>query len=676
MANVLDQYLSQLPVEVRNALANEMSSLDTEVQAELGLEVLKLINQASDPAAEAARLQVYTKTVLGVTQLFVRTSDGTVHQLSPGGLATVAPADISDSTNTVGAGTTAAKSDHVHAHGNRGGGTLHPGATGAVAGFMAAADKTKLDGIAAAAGTGSLFSTLWVDLNTVVPLISQDGSIYRPFESIQDAIDYAVANVGTSLSWYINCSFGDYSAETLTIPEDIAIVIEGPLRCEQGIMTIGPINWSVTGTDTSRIGLRRLGVKGAITVADGTSPAVNAVLTVEGCQLGDDVGGTAVSTTGTSVVTLSLAGASNASFEGVTSPIVQMIISADVLIDQGILLANGVQFRDTCTLVRSGTIHCRGCSFEQNLEATETIIEIGDSVFRSASPSLTFTGSAGLLTLDGLSNYSLLNQGGYVVNGVKNGSVVFSAALAVEPLNNSLLPRFNSNSPYLCMVLGSQADGDYSGIGNGSLFAGARRGTALDPPTNAPYVGISQWDHGGSYFGLSDTGRTIYYGGGGWIAPDAHNHQFYSAAGPYTETTDTGTLCLHIGTDSTSAFSTFWSRLKVKHQLAVESVISPSALSAGNNNDYNPTSLSSSSVLRLTAASGAILTGLAGGALGRMVLLINVDTVDSITISHADTASTAANRFFCPSAVSVVLPIHGSAMLWYDSTSSRWRVLS
>jgi len=41
--------------------------------------------------------------------------------------------------------------DHVHAHGNQGGGAQHAAASGAAAGFMSAADKSKLDGIEAGA---------------------------------------------------------------------------------------------------------------------------------------------------------------------------------------------------------------------------------------------------------------------------------------------------------------------------------------------------------------------------------------------------------------------------------------------------------------------------------------------------------------------------------------------
>jgi hypothetical protein len=66
------------------------------------------------------------------------------------GFATTATTDA-DSTPIPGTATLVSRGDHQHAHGTRGGGTLHPAATGSVNGFMASADKTKLDGVAASA---------------------------------------------------------------------------------------------------------------------------------------------------------------------------------------------------------------------------------------------------------------------------------------------------------------------------------------------------------------------------------------------------------------------------------------------------------------------------------------------------------------------------------------------
>lgn len=59
-------------------------------------------------------------------------------------VTTAAAVELAEA-NAEGSATTLARSDHTHDHGNRSGGSLHPGATGAVAGFMSAADKVKLD---------------------------------------------------------------------------------------------------------------------------------------------------------------------------------------------------------------------------------------------------------------------------------------------------------------------------------------------------------------------------------------------------------------------------------------------------------------------------------------------------------------------------------------------------
>lgn len=58
-------------------------------------------------------------------------------------------------TGSAGVLTTYARGDHQHAHGNQSGGTLHSAATTIAAGFMSAADKSKLDGLADVATSGA-----------------------------------------------------------------------------------------------------------------------------------------------------------------------------------------------------------------------------------------------------------------------------------------------------------------------------------------------------------------------------------------------------------------------------------------------------------------------------------------------------------------------------------------
>jgi hypothetical protein len=47
------------------------------------MNLLKLLNRAADPAAEASTSLVYAKDVQGASQVFVRTEDGRVSELSP-----------------------------------------------------------------------------------------------------------------------------------------------------------------------------------------------------------------------------------------------------------------------------------------------------------------------------------------------------------------------------------------------------------------------------------------------------------------------------------------------------------------------------------------------------------------------------------------------------------------
>jgi hypothetical protein len=62
-------------------------------------------------------------------------------------LSSATPAAIG--TASAGVSTTASRSDHVHAHGNQAGGSLHADViAGGASGFMSGADKTKLNGIA------------------------------------------------------------------------------------------------------------------------------------------------------------------------------------------------------------------------------------------------------------------------------------------------------------------------------------------------------------------------------------------------------------------------------------------------------------------------------------------------------------------------------------------------
>jgi hypothetical protein len=79
--------------------------------------------------------------------------------------------------------------------------------------------------------------------------------------------------------------------------------------------------------------------------------------------------------------------------------------------------------------------------------------------------------------------------------------------------------------------------------------------------------------------------------------------------------------------------------------------------------------------LRVTLTGNQILTGVVPENNGELLLIENMDTVDTLTINH-DVTSTAANRFLCPAAANYVQGPLTSSLWRYDGTSTRWRMVS
>jgi len=99
--------------------------------------------------------------------------------------------------------------------------------------------------------------------------------------------------------------------------------------------------------------------------------------------------------------------------------------------------------------------------------------------------------------------------------------------------------------------------------------------------------------------------------------------------------------------------------------------ISPSQITS-DQNDYAPTGFATAGAVRINSDAARNITGLAGGADGRAVLLHNVGGF-TITLKDESGSSTAANRFALNADVG--LAADSSIWLWYDSTSSRWRAI-
>lgn len=110
--------------------------------------------------------------------------------------------------------------------------------------------------------------------------------------------------------------------------------------------------------------------------------------------------------------------------------------------------------------------------------------------------------------------------------------------------------------------------------------------------------------------------------------------------------------------------------LTVQGLLWLQGIVSDLAVASSQNN-YAPTGAGTANILRLSGSARSVITGLTGGASGRMLILWNVGS-KPIEGTREDSASTAAYRFaegFC------IAP-GGAVILHYDLTSSRWRTLS
>jgi hypothetical protein len=101
-------------------------------------------------------------------------------------------------------------------------------------------------------------------------------------------------------------------------------------------------------------------------------------------------------------------------------------------------------------------------------------------------------------------------------------------------------------------------------------------------------------------------------------------------------------------------------------------VVSPTQITS-DQNDYDPAGLAGASLLRLSSDASHTITGLAGGADGRIVFVHNCGA-QPIILKDGSASSTAANRFALTGDLTVVPD--ALALLQYDATALRWRAVA
>lgn len=105
--------------------------------------------------------------------------------------------------------------------------------------------------------------------------------------------------------------------------------------------------------------------------------------------------------------------------------------------------------------------------------------------------------------------------------------------------------------------------------------------------------------------------------------------------------------------------------------IAISTAISPAQITS-NQNDYAPTGYNQNYILRLNSDASRDITGIVAGKPGELKLIINVGSSD-IVLKDENAGSTAANRFALNA--DVTIQADESVQIWYDATSSRWRVI-
>lgn len=162
---------------------------------------------------------------------------------------------------------------------------------------------------------------------------------------------------------------------------------------------------------------------------------------------------------------------------------------------------------------------------------------------------------------------------------------------------------------------------------------------------------------------------------GGWSGKDNHFADFVFGGWAYRAASKGDAF--HDETDSTYWYWTGAALTQFNQPptsfattTAFSGDLTPSQIT-GDVNDYNPTNLSTATVLRIDSDANRIISGLAGGADGRMIVILNIGAA-YFTLAKENSGSSAANRFDFKA--DYVIGPKESVILWYDSTSSRWRL--
>lgn len=366
-------------------------------------------------------------TVTGAGTATVQTAGSTITVTAPPFGAPVAIG----AGNASGSATAVARADHVHAHGDQAGGSLHSTATSVTAGFMSAADKQKLDGALAyvrtvvvspvpgddaASGQALLDAVAGISDNgaanpyvvKIEPGVYDIGSTQlsmKPFVDIegsgQNATYIVSSHGGASVSFDAAAVVGAADAELrqLTIQNTAsAVIAAGFFGASQRARVA---NVTITTTGGSDISFGILASSGSVlTVSDATVTANSAG------GAADAIGMSVAGSTNITLVDCRITGKGPASSGTGTNIGLRVTSQSSVVkVEGGTILATGTGAQNTAVSVQPGNVTIIGATLQA--DTTGSRIALGTSaqstavanVFHSRLLTVGTAGSASHLSL-------------------------------------------------------------------------------------------------------------------------------------------------------------------------------------------------------------------------------------------------------------------------------------
>jgi len=247
-------------------------------------------------------------------------------------------------------------------------------------------------------------------------------------------------------------------------------------------------------------------------------------------------------------------------------------------------------------------------------------------------------------------------------NTTVNNGIYISASDNNSITSNNIYDTTHSSSNYAIYVFDSTSDANYladNSLGGGSINdngTGTIMGGQLNSSGNFVVQPAGTIDlHANTTVTGSLTATT-------------------SVLAPTIDTASAGTLS--IGTTNATAITlakntTVTANLTVTNAGNVAFERGTDFSTTGTSNDV---SFGTGALFRLTGASAQTITGIAGGANGRIITLVNAAS-QAATIANNSGSSSAGNKIITGTGANITVVAGGSISLVYDSGDSVWRVV-